>query len=885
MHEAPPQPMKPANRNAEKAMKSCNSRNDIKKSRLSLMLPLGITVAIIAFLMAIQFRGQGNELNGTWWDNEWMDEEDVSNDMTIQQRLRETKMEENKERRNAQKRKKDGDGKKQNRKKNKDSKKKSSKVEKDSDEPKNVNKEKGKYSGDEHVAVDRNEEKNRPTMAREVGDEEKWVGDEEFQALADTVGCDFTVLSALDRNGNVDKNFKPPAHFFRKRIPFVVRGLTLDWPATNDDSWQRYRLIERFGNASIPTDSQGAVVFTGGGGDGSDASKFNTLTSVMDKMREKGTDDSFTFDASILSTIPELREDIQDPEFTREWLSEEKEKKKDAWHMLSLGGSRQGLPYHVHGVTYLSLIHGRKWWMIYPPGAQPPLKTYNITNPMQTMEYYVKNVLPTLMDLPLPPLENGVRQSIAEGFRPFQCVQEAGDILYLPEGWVHQTVNVGETIGIGAQSVWNQRTSLEEKYEEVTEMLKMSPANFDFHKRQLMTTHEMGVSEEKRMFGAILASTQKGMVKFSPNISSDSSWLPRGGGETYVEGHDFNDFILKGEDSWLVLFLPHQPGEQSKKRRTNLSALWDLVAQQLHSKISVGFAMVPLDVWNHPGWAKEMRLTPEEYWDSAVEDESTPQRMRIKFIGGGRPRGMTQSQCMEKALDIKLELTKANVPKIAKIAYDAMKSTPGATEGSATGITAKSRRLFREAEIHGYKILNVQPYHPEVITLLMDTLIYANKTKHYQDAINYFIGKFDPLYDNLTNDMPAMGLSKTGLASVYHKLATKYMDLGKADDALPLLNKSRNLMPTYARSVVDTANAYILLEDITAVERVIEEAVEIGISKDHASLKPTVEFVQEYYANLTKKANGTLDSTEGQGEREETLTKIDTSDGNMARSI
>ena len=132
--------------------------------------------------------------------------------------------------------------------------------------------------------------------------------------------------------------------------------------------------------------------------------------------------------------------------------------------------------------------------------------------------------------------------------------------------------------------------------------------------------------------------------------------------------------------------------------------------------------------------------------------------------------------------------------------------------------------------------------------------------------------------------MPAMGLSKTGLASVYHKLATKYMDLGKADDALPLLNKSRNLMPTYARSVVDTANAYILLEDITAVERVIEEAVEIGISKDHASLKPTVEFVQEYYANLTKKANGTLDSTEGQGESEETLTKIDISDGNMARS-
>ena len=108
----------------------------------------------------------------------------------------------------------------------------------------------------------------------------------------------------------------------------------------------------------------------------------------------------------------------------------------------------------------------------------------------------------------------------------------------------------------------------------------------------------------------------------------------------------------------------------------------------------------------------------------------------------------------------------------------------------------------------------MQPYHPEVITLLMDTLIYSNKTKHYQEAISYFIGKFDPLYDNLTNNQPAMGFSKTGLASVYHKLATKYLDLGKAQEALPLLSKSRDFMPTYEKSVVDTANAYILLEDI-----------------------------------------------------------------------
>ena len=63
----------------------------------------------------------------------------------------------------------------------------------------------------------------------------------------------------------------------------------------------------------------------------------STRLRVLNKMRDKSQDDSFTFDASILGTIPELREDIQDPDFTREWLSEDKEKNKDAWHMLSLG--------------------------------------------------------------------------------------------------------------------------------------------------------------------------------------------------------------------------------------------------------------------------------------------------------------------------------------------------------------------------------------------------------------------------------------------------------------------------------------------------------------------------------------------------------------------
>ena len=36
-----------------------------------------------------------------------------------------------------------------------------------------------------------------------------------------------------------------------------------------------------------------------------------------------------------------------------------------------------------------------------------------------------------------------------------QCMQSAGDLIYVPEGYWHGTVNLGETIGVSGQFVRN----------------------------------------------------------------------------------------------------------------------------------------------------------------------------------------------------------------------------------------------------------------------------------------------------------------------------------------------------------------------------------------------------------------------------------------------
>ena len=54
-----------------------------------------------------------------------------------------------------------------------------------------------------------------------------------------------------------------------------------------------------------------------------------------------------------------------------------------------------------------------------------------------------------------------VYPTLADGDRPLECVQGPGDIVYVPSGWIHATVNIGDTTAIAqrvssfpAESTW-----------------------------------------------------------------------------------------------------------------------------------------------------------------------------------------------------------------------------------------------------------------------------------------------------------------------------------------------------------------------------------------------------------------------------------------------
>ena len=94
------------------------------------------------------------------------------------------------------------------------------------------------------------------------------------------------------------------------------------------------------------------------------------------------------------------------------------------------------------------------------------------------------------------------------------------------------------------------------------------------------------------------------------------------GVEAYVEGHDFNDMILQGEDSWLILFLPHQP--ESRLRSAELSlAPFRIRWRACYCTAGVGFHGATGGV-EPPRLVQGDAPNPEEYWDSAMEDGSLP---------------------------------------------------------------------------------------------------------------------------------------------------------------------------------------------------------------------------------------------------------------------
>jgi ribosomal protein L16 Arg81 hydroxylase len=75
-------------------------------------------------------------------------------------------------------------------------------------------------------------------------------------------------------------------------------------------------------------------------------------------------------------------------------------------------------------------VHGRKRWALMPPSS-------DYTSPVDVASVWWEGVRPGLLDEGWPWLH--------------ECVQEAGDLLYVPSAWYHAVYNLMPTVSLAVQ--------------------------------------------------------------------------------------------------------------------------------------------------------------------------------------------------------------------------------------------------------------------------------------------------------------------------------------------------------------------------------------------------------------------------------------------------
>eukprot|EP01038_Epipyxis_sp_PR26KG_P014073 gene14073-18882_t len=83
-----------------------------------------------------------------------------------------------------------------------------------------------------------------------------------------------------------------------------------------------------------------------------------------------------------------------------------------------------GTSFHVHKASFNELLYGKKRWVFYNADKLPP----HGFNPYENLESWHKTVYPLLH----------------QGEVPIELTQNAGEVVFIPEGWYHATTTISD---------------------------------------------------------------------------------------------------------------------------------------------------------------------------------------------------------------------------------------------------------------------------------------------------------------------------------------------------------------------------------------------------------------------------------------------------------
>ncbi|XP_048252971.1 uncharacterized protein LOC124133842 isoform X1 [Haliotis rufescens] len=222
---------------------------------------------------------------------------------------------------------------------------------------------------------------------------------------------------------------------FKKPLLVKFRNGAKDW--TDPEKWTLKSLISQYGQWRLYSGSSLELVRRGGNG-----YMGSSFEDYVNAMMSEGSDvekePPYVFDRAFYDDT-----DLSDTLHLPSFLTVDTDLEDS---LFFLGSTGTGVSFHNHADAWNAVIFGRKRWFLYNFDQNPP---GGVTPGYGQLDWF-QNLYPNL----------------TTDQKPTECIQEPGEILYVPEGVYHGTINLGDTIAIGIQKKEAATEAMKYVYEE-----------------------------------------------------------------------------------------------------------------------------------------------------------------------------------------------------------------------------------------------------------------------------------------------------------------------------------------------------------------------------------------------------------------------------------
>ncbi|KAJ2237046.1 hypothetical protein H4R99_007190 [Coemansia sp. RSA 1722] len=241
--------------------------------------------------------------------------------------------------------------------------------------------------------------------------------------------------------------------FLEPNVPVVLDAQhTASWPARNDwvtkDGSPNYaQLLELYADAEVQVAECDKVYF-------SDQQRTTMrFADFVDKWRYAPQSHMYCKDWHFMRSNPNYQAYQPLAYLSNDWINmyyDSRPELNDDYRFCYMGGNGTWTPFHedvYRSYSWSANICGRKRWIMVPPG-QTHLFTDGLGNWVYNLMDYDKVKYPRLHEL-----------------KTLEIIQGPGETVFVPAGWWHQVLNIGDTISINHN--WGNEFNLAFMYDRL----------------------------------------------------------------------------------------------------------------------------------------------------------------------------------------------------------------------------------------------------------------------------------------------------------------------------------------------------------------------------------------------------------------------------------